>query len=167
MTQIDSDAALLAVTLVGRDGKRRYDSQSKRRLVEACSQPGVSVAGLALKAGVNANLLRRWIKLHQERNGVAATSEVVENAPAPAPALALPSAFVPVVEISRREVVEHKDAVKLTSEPTRSSPPPVHSQLTVEMPNGVTLRLDCTGQDAPLVSAMIETLGRCDVQARR
>ena len=51
MTQIDSDAALLAVTLVGRDGKRRYDSQSKRRLVEACLQPGVSVAGVALKAG--------------------------------------------------------------------------------------------------------------------
>jgi len=61
MTQIDSDAALLAVTLVGRDGKRRYDSQSKRRLVEDCLQPGVSVAGLALKAGVNANSLRRWI----------------------------------------------------------------------------------------------------------
>jgi transposase len=73
---------------------------------------------------------------------------------------------VPVVEISRREVVEHKDAVK-ASEPARSSPPPVRSQLTVEMPNGVTLRLDCTGQDTPLVSAMIETLGRCDVQARR
>jgi transposase len=163
MTQIDSDAAFLAVTLVGRDGKRRYDSQSKRRLVEACLQPGVSVAGLALKAGVNANLLRRWIKLHQERNGVAATPEVVENAPP----LAVPSAFVPVVEISRREVVEHKDAVKLACKPTRSSPPPVRSQLTVEMPNGVTLRLDCTGQDAPLVSAMIETLGRCDVQARR
>jgi len=103
MTQIDPDAALLAVTLVGRDGKRRYDSQSKRRLVEACLRLGVSVAGLALKAGVNANLLRRWIKLHQERNGAAATSEVVENAPA----LAVPSAFVPVVEISRREVVEH------------------------------------------------------------
>jgi transposase len=163
MTQTDSDAALLAVTLVGRDGKRRCDSQSKRRLVEACSQPGVSVAGLALKAGVNANLLRRWIKLHQERNGVAATSDVVENAPA----LAVSSAFVPVVEISRGEVGEHKDAVKRTSERTRSSLPSVHSQLTVEMPNGVTLRLDCTGQDAPLVSTMIETLGRCDVPARR
>ncbi len=64
MIQIDSEAALLAVTLVRRDGKRRNDSQSKRRLVEACLQPGVSVAELALKAGMNANLLRRWIKLH-------------------------------------------------------------------------------------------------------
>src|SRR5258707_14983240 len=93
---------LLDAVHVGRDGKRRYDSQSKRRLIEACLQPGVSVAGLALRAGVNANLLRRWIKLHQQRNGVAATSEVVENAPP----LAVSSAFVPVVEISRREVVE-------------------------------------------------------------
>jgi hypothetical protein len=48
MTQIDSDAAVLAVTLVGRDGKPHYDSQSKRRLIEACLQPGVSVARLAL-----------------------------------------------------------------------------------------------------------------------
>ena len=109
MIQIDSDAALLAVTLVRRDGKRRNDSQSKRRLVEACLQPGVSVAELALKAGMNANLLRRWIKLHQERNVVAATPEVLENAPS----LAVPSAFLPIVEVSRHEVFEHKDAVKL------------------------------------------------------
>lgn len=153
MTQIDSDTAL-AVTLVGRDGKRRYDRQSKRRLVEACLQPGVSVAGLALKAGVNANLLRRWIKLYQQRSGMAVATQVVE----PMRSHASPSAFVPVVEIGCREVAEPIE---------QSLPAPVRSQLTVEMPNGVTLRLDCTGQDAPLVSAMIETLGRCDVQARR
>jgi len=156
MTQTDSDVALLAVTLVGRDGKRRYDSQSKRRLIEACLQPGVSVAGLALKAGVNANLLRRWIKLHEQRNGVAVATQAVENAPT----LAVASAFVPVVEISHREVVNQTNIAA-------SCPEPVRSHLTVEMPNGVTLRLDCTGQDAPLVSAMIETLGRCDVQTRR
>ena len=161
MTQIDSDTAL-AVTLVGRDGKRRYDRQSKRRLVEACLQPGVSVAGLALKAGVNANLLRRWIKLHQQRNGKAVATQVVE----PMRSHASPSAFVPVVEIGCREVAEPIE--ESPHDPARTSlPPPVRSQLTVEMPNGVTLRLDCTGQDAPLVSAMIETLGRCDVQARR
>jgi transposase len=40
-------------------------------------------------------------------------------------------------------------------------------RLTVEMPNGVTLRLECRGQDVELVSAMIVTLGRCDVPAGR
>ena len=161
MTQTDSDTAL-AVTLVGRDGKRRYDRQSKRRLVEACLQPGVSVAGLALKAGINAILLRRWIKLHQQRGGMAVATEVVEQIRTHA----MPSAFVPVVEIGCREVAGQTG--QLPPEPVGTSlHRPVRSQLTVEMPNGVTLRLDCTGQDAPLVSAMIETLGRCDVQARR
>ena len=161
MTQIDSETTL-AVTLVGRDGKRRYDRQSKRRLVEACLQPGVSVAGLALKAGINANLLRRWITLHQQRSGMAVTTQVVE----PMCTHAVPSAFVPVIEIGRREAAEQTGP--LPPEPKCTSlPPPVRSQLTVEMPNGVTLRLDCSGQDALLVSAMIETLGRCDVQARR
>jgi transposase len=163
MTQTDSDIAL-AVTLVGRDGKRRYDLQSKRRLIEACLQPGVSVAGLALKAGVNANLLRRWIKLHQQRSGLVVATQVFGDALPPA----APSAFIPVVEVSRREVVEQTGIAESASGPMRSSScVPVRSQLTVEMPNGITLRLDCTGQDAPLVSAMIETLGRCDVQARR
>jgi transposase len=30
-------------------------------LVQLCKAPGVSVAGLALAHGINANLLRRWI----------------------------------------------------------------------------------------------------------
>jgi transposase len=34
-------------------------------------------------------------------------------------------------------------------------------------PLGVTLRLECSGQDVELVSAMIVTLGRCDVPAGR
>lgn len=66
MTGLNSDLTL-TVTCVGSNGKRRYEAQSKRRLIEASLQPGVSVAGLALKAGVNANPLRRWIRLYQER----------------------------------------------------------------------------------------------------
>lgn len=52
----------LRVRLVGRDGRRRYDRASKNRLVAACLEPGVSVSKLALEYGVNANLLRKWIK---------------------------------------------------------------------------------------------------------
>lgn len=161
MTQSGSDTALLAVTLVGRDGKRRYDSQSKRRLIEACLQPGVSVAGLALKAGVNANLLRRWIKLHQQRSGAVVVPDVVDDATT----LAVPSAFVTVREAGRGEVVATSMS-KPASEPVCTDPA-LRSQLTVEMPNGVTLRLDCSAGDASLVSAMIDSLGRCDVQTRR
>ncbi|WP_081615361.1 IS66-like element accessory protein TnpA, partial [Rhizobium freirei] len=52
----------LRVRLVGRDGRRRYDPGSKERLVAACLEPGVSISGLALTHGINANLLRKWVK---------------------------------------------------------------------------------------------------------
>jgi transposase len=39
----------LRVTAVLRNGRRRFDPVSKARLVEACLEPGVSVAGLALE----------------------------------------------------------------------------------------------------------------------
>jgi transposase len=47
-----------------RDGRRRYDDDSKLTLVKACLRPGVSLAGMALKHGVNANLLRKWVVGH-------------------------------------------------------------------------------------------------------
>src|SRR5580692_2024001 len=43
-----SNPLRLEVVGVLRNGRRRYDPASKRRLVEACLQPGVSLAGLAL-----------------------------------------------------------------------------------------------------------------------
>lgn len=52
----------LRVRHVGRDGRRRYDPGSKARLVAACLEPGVSISGLALTHGINANLLRKWVK---------------------------------------------------------------------------------------------------------
>ena len=50
------------------DGRCKYDARAKAELVRRCSQPGVSVAALALAHGVNANLLRKWI-LKAERGG--------------------------------------------------------------------------------------------------
>ena len=44
------------------NGRCRYDPEAKRELVEACLQPGVSVARIALEHGINANLLRKWIR---------------------------------------------------------------------------------------------------------
>jgi transposase len=44
---------------------------------------------------------------------------------------------------------------------------PMPSRLLAQLPNGATVELECTAGDASLVSALIETLGRCDVPARR
>ena len=51
------------VERVMRNGKRIYVSAFKAWLVEQALRPEVSVAGLALRHGVNANQLRSWMKL--------------------------------------------------------------------------------------------------------
>ncbi|MDX0110528.1 transposase [Sinorhizobium meliloti] len=63
---MEEDEQKLQVRLVGRNGRRRFDPASKDRLVSACLEPGVSVSRLALDHGVNANLLRKWIKTRTE-----------------------------------------------------------------------------------------------------
>lgn len=42
--------------------RRTYSEDFKAQVVAACLQPGVSIAGVALANGLNANLLRRWVK---------------------------------------------------------------------------------------------------------
>jgi transposase len=161
MTESLSDPLKLKPVGMSSDGRRQYyDAQAKQKVVEACLQPGVSLAGVALRAGVNANLLRRWVKLHQQQHNVAGATQVVESAP---------PAFVPVVEISRADTQPGQARLLPAGhEPVRTLPrPSAPSRLTVEMPNGITLKLECGGQDATLISAMIETLGRCHVPAGR
>ena len=51
------------VERIMRNGKRIYVSAFKAWLVEQALKPDVSVAGLALRHGVNANQLRSWMKL--------------------------------------------------------------------------------------------------------
>jgi transposase len=54
------------------NGRRTYSRQAKRALVQMCKSPGVSVAGLALAHGINANLLRRWISQYEGEKAMAA-----------------------------------------------------------------------------------------------
>jgi transposase-like protein len=62
MTEDELGFLPLRVTRVGVGGKRSFDPADKRRLVEACLRPGASLSGLALKAGVNANQLHKWVQ---------------------------------------------------------------------------------------------------------
>jgi transposase len=66
MTEDDLSFLPLRVTRVGVGGKRSFDAADKRRLVEACLRPGASLSGLALKAGVNANQLHKWVQAFEQ-----------------------------------------------------------------------------------------------------
>lgn len=41
--------------------RRRHSGDFKSEVVDACRQPGVSIAAVALANGLNANLVRRWM----------------------------------------------------------------------------------------------------------
>lgn len=52
---------------VMRNGKRIFTTAFKTWLVEQAGKPGASVAGLAMQHGINANQLRRWMRLQHLR----------------------------------------------------------------------------------------------------
>jgi transposase-like protein len=56
--------------------RRRHSEEFRARVVAACREPGVSVSAVALANGLNANLLRRWIKERAERLPVRRRSVV-------------------------------------------------------------------------------------------
>lgn len=149
-----ADDQKLRVRLVGRNGRRRYEAASKERLVTACLEPGVSVSRLALEHGVNANLLRKWIKKHTPTRSPPPSSR---------------AAFIPVQldgtanrTLSRRDSVATVD-LPATCDEVRGSEPkgtPAFcspAKVSVSLPNGVKLALECGDVDA--LTAIIGALG--------
>jgi transposase len=148
-----ADDQKLRVRLVGRNGRRRYEAASKERLVTACLEPGVSVSRLALEHGVNANLLRKWIKKHTPTRSPPSSR----------------AAFIPVQldgtadrALSRRDSVATVDlpaacdgvrGSELKEATAFCSP----AKLSVSLPNGVKLALECGDVDA--LTAIIGALG--------
>ena len=88
--------ALVGVSAVGERVKpgvrrrRRYSVEEKRRLVEEYSPPGASIAAVALRHGINANMLFTW-RRQVQRGQRAARPNAVD----------VPAAFVPVGVIGR------------------------------------------------------------------
>jgi transposase len=157
MTDTDYDFLPLRVTRTCADGKHRYDSEGKRKLIEACRRPGASLSGLALKAGVNANQLHKWVRLHERRECAAVANDDIGPPP---------SAFMTVVTIDDTvpalvPEVAGPPASEPTQqrEPSRPSPRSTPARLSATLPNGVVVELECSGRDASLVTAMIAALG--------
>ena len=145
----------LVVTSTGRDGRRRYEEESKRSLARACLQPGVSLAGMALKHGVNANLLRKWVVVYQLAPDVPA---VPNAAPLAAFVAVKLGSSLPMVQDERAPT---RPTAAAMSSATGSDMPP--SCIRAQMPNGVTFEFECASGDAALITTVIETLGRCNV----
>ena len=118
----------------GRDGRCLYDPEAKRELVSICLQPGISVAKVALEHGINANLLRKWIGLHQEAGSSVRNS-----------ALALPT-FAPVLALGVKKSDESTfnvtlpNGVKLELTSVALSDLPLILNALAELPCSVSTR---------------------------
>ena len=45
--------------------RRKHSAELRAEVVQACRQPGSSVAAIALRNGLNANLIHRWRRLER------------------------------------------------------------------------------------------------------
>ena len=119
------------------DGRCVYSKAGKKALVEACLQPGVSVAASALVNGVNANLLRKWI--HQREIGMGKPSRRKRGEP-------LAGALLPI------HLSEPPPAVTVTKAVSVKSPPRISSSIEIEYAGArVFLHGDVTAQQLEVV----------------
>ncbi|HWW07993.1 transposase [Collimonas sp.] len=74
---------------------RRYSAAFKAEVIAACLEPGVSIAAVALANQLNANFLRRWVKVHRDQQlaGITANTRIE---PRIEPANCSPPTLVPV-----------------------------------------------------------------------
>jgi transposase len=108
-------------------GKRQFRSvQEKLRIVEEANRPGASVAAVALRNGVNANLVFGWRRLH--RRGLLERQRDV------APRLLPVKVTMPTLTPSER-------ATTLPAKRERTSPLQVPSCLEIVLAGEVRVRL--------------------------
>lgn len=129
------------------NGRCSYDEDAKRELIEACLQPGASVAKLAREHGVNANLVHTWISLYRkERN----RSLLAAEAP-PGNIAGVTSVFMPIV-----------------TTPAAVSVPEVRDlRLDITLDNGVQADLRCLSRDDVLAILPVLASLPCSVSTRR
>jgi transposase len=80
----------------GRVRRRRHSAAFKSEVINACMQPGVSMAAIALHYRLNANMVRNWVSAHEERPVAEPISASASGARAEFIPLPLPSTHAPV-----------------------------------------------------------------------
>jgi len=82
--------------LAGRRRRRLHSDEFKADAVAAASQPGVSMASVAMARSINANLLRRWVREAEMPQTKALAKAVPSDSFVP---LQLPEPVAPAPEI--------------------------------------------------------------------
>jgi transposase len=137
-----SRAGSVSGVRVNRTGRRTYTPDYKADVVRQCLKPGVSVAGVALAHGLNANLVRRWI-VRQQRT-------LVNSAPKS------PTAMLPVTIDAESPPVVARAGDQVDAATTRRRP----GAATIEIElYGARIYLRC-GVDAQALRSVLDVLAQ-------
>ncbi len=90
--------------------RRNHGPELKRQVVLACQQPEASVAAVALAHGLNANLVRRWLRDDPKATGAVAVVGPPSGAFVEVP---MPRASAPAPEPIRLELRRGASSVSL------------------------------------------------------
>ncbi len=86
-----------SIELPSRRTHRRHAPDFRAQVVQACRQPGVSIAAVALANGLNANMVRKWVTDAQARSCRAAAPDLrSQGMDSDKPAAVNQTAFVPL-----------------------------------------------------------------------
>ena len=93
---------------VKKNTRRRYSAELKNLILSECSQPGASVAGVALSHGINANIVHKW---RRQATGAGALAPMMQ--PSFVPVSLPPASCAPAPDI-RIELRRGATSVSLT-----------------------------------------------------
>ena len=79
---MDTSETKPGVARPAKRGWRRHSDEFKTRVIDLARQPGASTAAVALANGLNANMLRRWVREHEAELLVSAATGPRSAAPA-------------------------------------------------------------------------------------
>ena len=81
-----------------RVARRKHSAEFRAEVLQACRQEGASIAAIALRNGLNANVIHRWRRLERQTTEVCVVNRAAVNARVKAefvhlqlPAQAMPS----------------------------------------------------------------------------
>jgi transposase len=148
--------------MVAQDGaeERRHarSLEERKRIVEEALAPGVSVAAVARRHGLNANLVFKWIRRSREgwldrRRGPAKDKPVVV-----APPVGERPAFVPVklLELDTPTAPPPSDVMAKPARQTRRGAR--RGAMEISLPNGAKVSLDAE-VDAEALRRVLSALG--------
>jgi len=125
-----------------RPRRRTYTVEYKRDVVRQCGAAGVSVAGVALAHGINANLVRRWMV---RQRGALARSKAQSNA------------VLLAVNVQPESLAHERprdDGLSPAAKPRRTAMASIEIEL-----NGARIHLR-DGVDAQALSVVVDVLSR-------